>query len=180
MNTKVTSFTSAMSLLALSLVPVVVEPQTSRQQAEKELERKAPNAGVEACSLITRTDVKAATGRDPYVDPEPAGQGGWICNVGTGELKVYSGPKSWEAWESTLKGFKLDKEPRTPATGFGEHAYFFYPKPANKYQSHVGVLVTKSGNHTLALSLDASDGKPAESVRPALESLMKAVLARLP
>jgi len=180
MNTRVTSFTSAMLLLALSLVPLVVEAQTSRQQAEKELERKAPNAGVEACSLITRADVKAATGRDPFVDPEPAGQGGWICNVGTGELKVYSGPKSWEAWESTLKSFKLDKEPRTPAPGFGEHAYFFYPKPANKYQSHVGVLVTKSGNHTLALSLDASDGKPAESVRPALESLMKTVLARLP
>ena len=180
MNTRVTSFTSAMLLLALSLVPVVVEAQTSRQQAEKELERKAPNAGVEACSLITRADVKAATGRDPFVDPEPAGQGGWICNVGTGELKVYSGPKSWEAWESTLKGFKLDKEPRTPAPGFGEHAYFFYPKPAHKYQSHVGVLVAKSGNHTLALSLDASDGKPAESVRPALESLMKTVLARLP
>src|SRR5215204_169079 len=180
MNTRVTSFTSARLLLALSLVPLVVEAQTSRQQAEKELERKAPNAGVEACSLITRADVKAATGRDPFVDPEPAGQGGWICNVGTGELKVYSGPKSWEAWESTLKSFKLDKEPRTPAPGFGEHAYFFYPKPANKYQSHVGVLVTKSGNHTLALSLDASDGKPAESVRPALESLMKTVLARLP
>jgi hypothetical protein len=180
MHTRVTSFTWAMLLPALWLVPVVVEAQTSRQQAEKELQRTAPNAGVEACSLITRADVKAATGRDPFVDPEPAGQGGWICNVGTGELKVYSGPKSWEAWESTLKGFKLDKEPRTPAPGFGEHAYFFYPKPANKFQSHVGVLVTKSGNHTLALSLDASDGKPAESVRPALESLMKTVLARLP
>ena len=180
MNTRVTSFTSAMLLLALWLVPVAVEAQTTRQQAEKELQRRAPNAGVEACSLITRADVKAATGRDPFVDPEPAGQGGWICNVGTGELKVYSGPKSWETWESTLKGFKLDKEPRTPAPGFGEHAYFFYPKPANKYQSHVGVLVAKSGNHTLALSLDASDGKPAESMRPALESLMKTVLARLP
>ena len=116
----------------------------------------------------------------PLADAEPAGQGGWICNVGTGELKVYSGAKSWEAWESTLKGFKLDKEPRTPAPGFGEHAYFLYPKPANKYQSNVAVLVTKSGNHTLALSLDASEGKPAESVRPALESLMKTILARLP
>jgi hypothetical protein len=180
MNTRITSFAWAALLLALWLVPAVVEAQTPRQQAEKELERKAPNAGVEACSLITRADVKTATGRDPFVDPEPAGQGGWICNVGTGELKVYSGPKSWEAWESTLKGFKIDKEPRTPAPGFGEQAYFLYPKPANKHQSNVAVLVTKSGNHTLALSLDASDGKPAESMRPALESLMKKILLRLP
>src|SRR5215208_2521926 len=180
MNTRVTSFTSAMLLLALSLVPLVVEAQTSRQQAEKELERKAPNAGVEACSLITRADVKAATGRDPFVDPEPAGQGGWICNVGVGELKVYSGPRSWEAWESTLKGFKKENEPQTPAPGFGERAYFIYPKPDNKFQSNVAFLVAKSGNHTLALSLDAAEGKPAESMRPALESLMKVILSRLP
>lgn len=167
-------------LLPLWLLPAVIEAQTPRQQAEKELERKAPNAGVEACSLITRADVKTATGSDPFVDPEPAGQGGWICNVGTGELKVYSGPKSWEAWESTLKSFKLDKEPRTPASGFGEQAYFVYLKPANKHQSNVAVLVAKSGSHTLALSLDASDGNPAESMRPALESLMKTILSRLP
>lgn len=180
MNTRITSFAWAAFLLALWLVPAVVEAQTPRQQAEKELERKAPNAGVGACSLITRADVKAATGRDPFVDPESSGQGGWICNVGTGELKVYSGPKSWEAWESTLKSFKIDKEPRTPAPSFGEQAYFVYLKPANKHQNNVAVLVAKSGIHTLALSLDASDGKPAESMRPALESLMKTILGRLP
>jgi hypothetical protein len=44
----------------------------------------------------------------------------------------------------------------------------------------VAFLVAKSGNHTLALSLDAPTGKPAESMRPALESLMKTILARLP
>jgi len=87
----------------------------SQKQAEKEPARKVPSGSVRACSLITRADVEKATGQDPYVDPEPAGNGGWICNVGIGELKVYSGPKSWEALESTLKGFKRDNEPRTPA-----------------------------------------------------------------
>jgi len=180
MNTDFTRFASAALLLALWLVPTVVKAQTPRQQAEKELERKAPNPGGEACSLVTRADVKTATGRDPLIDPEPAGQGGWICNVGIGELKVYSGPKSWEAWESTLKSFKIDAEPRTPAPGFGAQAYFLYPKPANKHQSNVAILVAKSGNHTLALSLDAPDGKATESMRPALESLMKTILLRLP
>ena len=164
--------------LCVALVPAAA--QTARQQAEKELARKTPAGSVQACSLITRAEVKKATGRDPYVDPEPAGQGGWICNVGVGELKVYSGPRSWEAWESTLKGFKKENEPQTPVAGFGERAYFIYPKPDNKFQSNVAFLVAKSGNHTLALSLDAAEGKPAESMRPALESLMKVVLSRLP
>ena len=180
MNNRIGTFTRAALLLVLWMVPAGVEAQTPRQQAEKELQRKAPNAGVEACSLITRADVKAATGMDPFVDPESAGQGGWMCNVGTGELKVYSGPKASETWESTLKSFKMDKEPRTPAPGFGEHAYFLYPKPVKKDQGNVAVLVARSANHTLVLSLDAPDGKPAESMRPALESLMKTILARLP
>ena len=180
MNTKLTSFAcAALSLvLFLALVPAVA--QTPREQAEKELARKVPTGSVQACSLITRADVKKATGRDPYVDPEPAGQGGWICNVGFAVLRVYSGPKSWEQWEFTLKGYKKDKEPRTPAPSFGEHAYFLYPKPDNEYQGDAAVLVAKSGNHTLALSLIAPKGKPAESMRPALESLMKLILARLP
>jgi hypothetical protein len=180
MNTPLKLFARAALPLALCFALVPAAAQTAREQAEKELVRKVPTGGLQACSLITRADVKKATGHDPYVDPEPAGQGGWICNVGSGELKVYSGPKSWDAWESTLKGFKKDKEPATPAPGFGERAYFFYPKPDNAYQGNVAFLVAKSGNHTFALSLDAPKGKPAESMRPALESLMKTILARLP
>jgi hypothetical protein len=167
-----TWFGCAALVTALCVSPPLGEAETQRRQAENELKRAAPNAGLEACSLITRADVKTATGRDPFVDPEPA--------VGAGELKVYSGPKSWETWESTLKSFTLDKEPRTPAPGFGKDAYFMYPKPANKHQNNVAVLVTKPGNHTLVLSLDAPDGKPADSMRPALESLMKTILGRLP
>jgi len=181
MNIRLMSFTSlalAVALLHLALDPALA--QTPQAQAQKELARAVPAGSVQACSLITRADVTKATGQDPYVDPEPAGEDGWICNVGTAELKVYSGPKSWEAWESTVKGFKKDKEPTTPAPGFGERAYFLFLKPDNAYQSNVALLVAESGNHTLALSLDAPGNKPAASMRPALESLMKAILARLP
>ena len=62
MNNRIGTFSWAAVLLALSMVPAGVEAETTRQQAEKELQRKAPNAGLEACSLITRADVKAATG----------------------------------------------------------------------------------------------------------------------
>jgi hypothetical protein len=180
MNIELASFARAAWSLALCLALVPAAAQTPREQAQKELSRNVPAGSVQACSLITRADVMKATGSDPYVDPESAGQGGWICNVGTGELKVYSGPKSWEAWESTLKGFKKDKEPKTPAPAFGGRAYFLYPTPDNKYQGNVAVLVAQSGNYTLALSLDAPEGQPAESMRPALESLMKTIIGRLP
>ena len=180
MNSALTSFTRTVLPLALWMAFVPAAAQTPREQAQKELARKVPAGSVQACSLITRADVTKATGRNPYVDPEPAGQGGWICNVGIGELKVYSGPRSWEAWESTLKGFKKDKEPEYAGPGFGERAYFLYPKPDNQDQGNIAFLVVKSGSHTLALSLDAPKDKPAESMRPALESLMKTILARLP
>src|SRR6476646_3370720 len=110
MNTKLTSFAHASIYIALGLALIPATAQTPRAQSEKELSRKAPVDGVQACSLITRADVSKATGRDPFVDPEPAGQGGWICNVGVGELKVYSGAQSWETWESPLKSFTLDQE----------------------------------------------------------------------
>lgn len=140
----------------------------------------AHSADVQACSLVARADVQKATGRDPFVDPEPAGQGGWICGFGPGELKLYSGPKSWEAWESTLRGSKKDKEPRVPVAGFGERAYFLHLKADRPGHDDIAFLVVKSGNYTLALSLDAPNGKPAESARLALESLMKMILTRLP
>lgn len=169
-----------LAALAMCLTLLPATGQTPREQAEKELARKVPAGSIQACSLVKRADVMKATGQDPLVDPTPEGQGGWVCNIGRGELKVYSGPKSWDAWESTLKAFKKDKEPRTPAPAFGERAYFVYPKPDNEYQGNVAFLVAKSGDHTLALSLDAPKGKPAESMRPALESLMQTILARLP
>ena len=179
MNIQLRSSARAAAQVALCLAMLPAMAQVPREQAAKELARKVPAGSVQACSLITRADVTKATGRDPYVDPEPAGQGGWICNVGIGELKVYSGPGSWQAWEATLKGFKKDKEPRTPAPAFGERAYFLYPRPDNKYQDAAAFLVVGTGQHTLALSLDAPEGRPAESMRPALESLMKTIVARL-
>ena len=169
----------AFAAIAWSLVPPPADAQTRSEQAEKELARKVPAGSVPACSLITRADVKAATGRDPYGEPEPAGQGGWICSVGSVELKVYSGANSWDAWESTLKSFKKDKEPRVPATGFGERAYFMFLKPDNASRDAAGILVAKAGDRTAVVSIDAAPGQAAESTRPALESLMKSVLARL-
>jgi hypothetical protein len=153
--------------------------QTPRQQAEKELARKMPGANVQACALVTRADVKKAV-RDPYVDPEPFGNGGWVCNIGVGEIKLYSGPKSWEQWESTMKNFNKQNDPTIPVSGLGERAYFFFPRRDDPNQPNWAFLVVQSGNHTIALSLDVPTGKTADSMRPGLEALMRTMLARLP
>jgi hypothetical protein len=176
---EIASWARVMFGLALCLALAPAAAQTRVEQGQKELTRKVPAGTVQACTLLTRAEVEKATGRDPYADPEPAGQGGWICNVGIAELKVYSGPKSEEAWESTLKGFGHEKAPRTPAAGFGSGAYFIYMNAASPHRPSAGILVAKSGAHTLVLSVDAARGSPAESTRPALESLMKSVIARL-
>ena len=78
------------------------------------------------------------------------------------------------------EGLQEGQGTQTPISGVGERAYFLYPKPDNEYQGNVAFLVAKSGNHTLALSLDVPKGSSADSMRPPLESLMKTVLARLP
>ena len=173
------------SLLFALLLPFMLSPadaaaQTPRQQAEKELARKMPDAKVKACALVSRADVQKAAGREVYQEPESDGDAGWLCNIGIGEVKLYSGPKSWEQWESTLKAFKKENEPKTTIQGLGERAYILYPKPDNEYQGNIAILVAKSGNHTIALSLEAPKGKSPESMRAGMEGLMKTMLAKLP
>jgi hypothetical protein len=99
--------------------------------------------------------------------------------VGTAELKVYAGAKSTEAWESTLRNFKADKEPRVPAPAFGPGAYFIFLKARNAHVSSSAMLVAKKADHTVVLSVDAPDKQPAEAARAAAESLMKTVLGRM-
>ena len=181
MNTRLMSFARAalaVALLCLALDPALA--QTAQAQAQKELARAVPAGSVQACSLITRADVNKATGRDPYVDPESAGQGGWICNVGTAELKVYSGPNSWDAWESTLKGFKKDKEPKTPAPELWRACVLPLPEAGERVSVECRVPGCGVGqSHARAVARRAR-GQAGQSMRPALESLMKTILARLP
>lgn len=172
-----TGFVSACLLILLSAAVSGARAQSAAATANKE--RANANSTINACTLITRADVKSATGQDPLVDAESDGANAWICNVGTAELKVYTGAKSLERWEATLKNFKQDKAPRTPAPGYGNGAYFLYSNMAPKAVGNVGFLVATSGDRTLVLSLDAPTGKTAESTRPALESLMKVVMSRL-
>ena len=56
------------------------------------------------------------------------------------------------------------------------------PKPTNSVQraNPQGLMVAQRGPHTVSLAVDVEPGKPIESIEPAMVSLMKTVLARLP
>ena len=145
------------------------------EQALRDM-NKQQSAGVSACSLITRADVKKATGSDPMADPDSSGSN-WVCNVGTAELKLY---RSWDGWEQLLRTYKKDKEPRVPAPAFGDRAHFLVWKTEPRRTDPVLYLAAQSGGHVLVLSLDVPDGKSPEAMKPVLEVLMRTALARLP
>jgi len=54
-----------------------------------------------------------------------------------------------------------------------------FPKPRDKYEDAIGLLVVKVGQHTLGISIAAEDSKPVESVQPHLVTLAKTVTAKL-
>src|SRR3954453_12392167 len=141
----------------------------------------APGSDAQACSLLMKSEAEKITGRPLYRDPEAMGlTGGSVCDYGTAQVILFSGEGSGERLEALLKSFGHDRDERHPVSGVGEGAYVIYPEPRNQYQDTVAFLVTKVGPHTVAVSLAAEEGKPAESVQPAVVALAKAVVAKLP
>ncbi len=173
----------AFSGLALAQGMTHAETVKKATQMLDEGKKQKGDGGPPACSLLTRADVQKALGRDPLDNPtEMPIAGGTTCQIGDAGLIVMSGPDSWQRYENYLKAFKADKDPRTTVSGLGERAYIVYPTPRNSYQKQnpPAILVAQRGPHTLAVSKMADSGKPAESNQPALTSLMKVVLAKLP
>ena len=51
--------------------------------------------------------------------------------------------------------------------GAGDGAYVMYPKPQNKYQDTIGLLVVPLAGHTLGITLAAAEGSPPSWCNPA-------------
>ena len=64
-------------------------------------------------------------------------------------------------------------------SGAGDGGYVMYPKPLNKYQDTIGLLVVPLAGHTLGITLAAAEGQPAESVQPGLVALAGAIVPKL-
>jgi hypothetical protein len=140
------------------------------------------HAATQACSLLTNVEVAKIIGRRLFDDPdETALAGGSACTYGGGEAQIilFSGGNSEERFNSLLKGFGNENEPKQPVSGIGDSAYVMYPKPRNQYQDTIGLLAVRAGQHTLGITVAVEKSQPATSVQPLLNALAAAVLAKL-
>lgn len=152
----------------------------------------AKKAGVELaktakpCTLLTDDEQKKyiARGQQIYSGPDAFTLGGGAgsgCSWDgdRGQIIIYSGPRAEQGLDGLISAFNQDKVPKQPVAGVGDKAWVIYPKPRNQYQARVGFLGVKTGDHMVAISLEADDGKPTESVLPDLVALGKLVVSKL-
>jgi hypothetical protein len=138
---------------------------------------------LQACALVSKADFERITARTTYFEPEQmslAGGAGSLCEFESGQLWLYPGDKSGALWESVVKGFGNQDDPRTPVEGLGDRAYSFSPTPRNEYQDTGIFIVVTQGDTTLVASVMTVGDEPVESVRPLALELARFVLAKLP
>lgn len=151
-------------------------------QAPAESGTAVKPGAIQACSLLSNSDVESVTGRRMVDAPHPtslAGGAGSACTFHAAQLILFSGEKSEEHWEAFLRNFGLGNETRHPVPGLGDRAYAFYPKPQNASQDPNALVVVTVGQHTVAVSVAAEQGKPAESAQPQAVELATMVAAKL-
>jgi hypothetical protein len=150
----------------------------------------AQKAGVElastskACTLLTAAEQQKliARGQQIYSGPDAfnvSGGTGCSWDGDRGQIIIFSGPNAERGLDGLLAAFKQDNLPKQPVSGVGDKAWVIYPKPRNQYQARVGFLGVKTGTQMVAISLEADDGKPTESVLPDLVALGKVVVSKL-
>jgi hypothetical protein len=139
-------------------------------------------AVLDACTLATNAEMgQIAEEKAEFVkywDAPVASYGGSHCDYGSGSIRVYQGKAAAAAFESTLKAFKADKQPRVPVSGIGDKAFFMIPMPEDKY-NRLGLLAVYAGPRVVQFILDAKGDEPITATRPRLERLARLVLPRL-
>jgi hypothetical protein len=139
-------------------------------------------ASLDACMLASNAEVSQIAEEKPelvkfWPTPETS-FGGSHCDYGGGSIRVYQGKASAAAFESTLKAYKADQEPRVSVGGVGDKAFFMIPAPNDEY-NRFGMLAVYAGPRVVQLTLDAQGDEPIEATRPRLERLARLVLSRL-
>jgi hypothetical protein len=134
-----------------------------------------------ACALISKDEFASITGRrlDGDADGTQLTNGGSACDYDSGNVTLFSGPKSEASWDAYLKNWKKDKTPRQPVAGVGESAYLMYPAPRDKHEGRYAVLVVRQGVHTMAVALETQANETPQSLQPKLMTMAKTALAKL-
>jgi hypothetical protein len=135
-------------------------------------------SSLRACSLLTNADIAKATGRPLNEDPYDMAR---LCEFGSGRaiLRVFSGPKPADQVDATLRNYQKDNDTKHPVSGLGSGAYVMFPTPRDEYEDTLVLVVAPAGKHMLMLTLAAEEGESAQSLQPAVITLMKSAQSRI-
>ena len=134
----------------------------------------------DACGLMTSDEFEALTGKTEY--SEPTGMPwatGTVCGFENGQIVLFTGEDSRTAFDGLLTSFGQEALPRTPVDGLGEGAFALFFDPESEYQDHGAFVVFGAGPPTVAVTVYADEGEPAESALPEAMAVAQAVAAKL-
>ena len=139
-------------------------------------------APADACALLSRDEFQALTAKTEYGDPTGMPwAGGTVCGFGNGQIILLTAPDSTQVMDRFLKSAEKDLvSPRTPVDGLSDGAFSVLFDPEDPYQDHGAFVVFGAGPPTVAVTVYAEDGEPAEAGLPPAMAVAKAVAAKLP
>ena len=134
----------------------------------------------DACALMTKGEFEELTGRTEYTDPTGMPWGtGTVCGFENGQILLWTGADSKEAFDRLLESSGQQDLPRTPVDGLGAGAFAIFYDPENPYQDHGAFVVFGAGPPTVAVTVYAGDGEAAEAALPQAMAVAQAVAAKL-
>ena len=138
-------------------------------------------APADACALLSRDEFQALTGKTEYGDPTGMPwSGGTVCGFGNGQIILLTAADSTAVMDRFLATAEKDLvSPRTPVDGLGDGAFSVLFDPDDPYQDHGAFVVFGAGPPTVAATVYAEDGEPAEAALAPAMAVAEAIAAKL-
>ena len=139
-------------------------------------------ASSDACALVSRNEFQSLTGKTEYGDPTGMPwSGGTVCGFGNGQIILLTAAGGPQVMDRFLASAEKDLvSPRTPVEGLGEGAFSVLFDPEDPYQDHGAFVVFGAGPPTVAVTVYAEDGEPAEAALLTATAVAKEIAAKLP
>jgi len=137
-------------------------------------------APVDACSVLTREEIKNLSGKDPGA-PRPSGSADttlcyWAAVRPHGSVVLHAlGDNNYQSMDATLQGMIKQGKKAQKVSVLGEEAIFV----EQSGEPSSGTLFVKVGHYTLSIWREALPKGTAASVLPTLTALAKAAIPKL-
>jgi hypothetical protein len=141
-----------------------------------------PAVAEEGCPFLSDAEVEELTGRKQFLKLNamqmPDGSG-IVCESPIVTVLVLLGEDSESRWEELLQGAGRAETPRLPVEGLGDNAYALHFEPRTEYEYPTAAVVVTSESFTLGVSVEAEEGKAAETVHAQAVELAGIALSRV-